>query len=473
MQTRATRIIPNPHQDPVPRAAAAFFGGSLGRHVRIEGARVWRSSLAGLTFVGSVMVALGLFQKGHCLANGWGAPESFWRACYSDLPFLYAGTPLVDGSFPYVPNAAVFSQPPLTGMLMWAVSLATPGGEPFDQQRWNFVLWAVLTVAILAVLIVVTARSCTQGPWRAAHVAASPILVTTALVSPDLFGVTLASSALWLWARERPEWAGVLFGAAAAARTYTVLLVLVVGLLALRSGRLRAWSAMAGATLLSFCGVFLVVFGLSVWSGSARGLSDLGGLLAPYRLWFSGGPDYGSLWFLPRLWGVELTAGWAVTFSVLGWVIALLAGAGVALAAARRPTVAEVAIIVVGLALVTGRTIPVQSSLWLLPLVALAGLRWRDHLIWVSAELCYFVAIWLYLGGLSDSARALPMPWFLFFSVVRLAGIGWLVASAWRQAWCRPACSPGEATMAEDVAEHDELAGAMSGRQDRLTMVLR
>ncbi|WP_162873078.1 glycosyltransferase family 87 protein [Austwickia chelonae] len=473
MQTRTTRNIPNPHQDPVPRAAAAFFGGPLGRRIRLDDVRGWRGSLAGITFVGAVMVALGLFQKGHCLANGWGAPESFWRACYSDLPFLYAGTPLAEGGFPYVPNAAVFSQPPLTGMLMWLVALITPGGEPFDQQRWNFVLWAVLTVAILTVLIVVIARSCSRAPWRVVHVAASPLLVTAVLVSPDLFAVTLASLALLLWGREQPEWAGVVFGAAIAAHTYTGLLVLVVCLLALRSGRLRSWSVMAGATLLSFCGVMVAIFGLSVWAGSAQGLADLGGLLAPYRLWFNGGPDYGSLWFLPRLWGVEVTPGWAVTFSALGWVVALLAGAGVALSAARRPTIAELAIIVVGVVLITGRTIPVQSSLWLLPLVALAGLRWRDHLIWVSTELCYFVAIWLYLGGLSDAARAFPMSWFLFFSLLRLAGIGWLVAAAWTQAVRRPAYPQDEALGSGRVEEHDELAGPMSGRGDRLTLVLR
>ena len=97
----------------------------------------------------------------------------------------------------------------------------------------------------------------------------------------------------------------------------------------------------------------------------------------------------------------------AVSLAVAGWVLALSLGAAVALSAPHRPTIAEVSLIVVGVVLLTGRSLPVQASLWLLPLVALAGLRWRDHLVWATGELLYFVAIWLYLGGTSDAARAL------------------------------------------------------------------
>lgn len=434
MSMTSVRDIEVPSTDPVARAATVAFGGPIGRYARVGRTLPWQPAAAVLTFVASVLVALGTFQKGYCTAHGWGAPEVFWRACYSDLPFLFSATPLQDGGYPYPAAGPGLAQPPLTGALMWLLSVLVPGGDAFERQRSYVLVWAIALVAILAALVVVTARSARRNPWRAAHVACSPLLVTAALVSPDLFGVMLASAGLYLWSRRRPELAGVLFGLAIAARTYPVLLVLVVGLLAVRAGRVAAWAAMAGTALLSYVGALLAVYVAGVASGGARGLGDLSGLLAPYRQWGTAGPDYGSLWYLPRLAGVTISPQVAVSLAVAGWVLALSLGAAVALSAPHRPTIAEVSLIVVGVVLLTGRSLPVQASLWLLPLVALAGLRWRDHLVWATGELLYFVAIWLYLGGTSDAARALPLPWLMVFSAVRLAGIAWLVVAAWRAA---------------------------------------
>jgi uncharacterized membrane protein len=518
----SVRDVEVPTSDPVARAATVAFGGPLGRCARVPGGALpWQPAAAVLTFVASVLVALGTLQKGYCTANGWGVPEVFWRGCYSDLPYLFSSTPLAEAGYPYPAGGAGLAQPPLTGALMWALAAIVPDGTPFERQRFYVLAWAVVLVLILAVLVTVTARSARRNPWRAAHVAASPLLVTTALVSPDLFGVMLASYGLYLWSRSRPELAGVLFGLAIAARTYPVLLVLVVGLLAVRAGRWLAWAAMAGTALLTYVGTLLVIYLAGLASGGAHGLGGLSGLMAPYRQWASAGPDYGSLWYLPRVMDVTVSPEVAVSLAVSGWVLALGLGGAVALSAPRRPTIAEVALIVVGVVLMTGRSLPVQASLWLIPLVALAGLRWRDHLVWASGELLYFVAIWLYLGGTSDPSRGLPLPWLAVFSVARLAGIGWLVVAAWRKAVRRvpapdpdleppwgaplsvePGASPApdvppelgvpsesvttripvpgeaKATAADDLVldpslEPDELAGPMAGRPDAVTMALR
>ena len=76
--------------------------------------------------------------------------------------------------------------------------------------------------------------------------------------------------------------------------------------------------------------------------------------------------------------------------------------------------------------LVLGTSLPVQASLLLLPLVALAGLPWRDHLVWAATEVAYFVAVWLYIAAQSDPNRGLPAGFYLVFLLARLAGIGWL-----------------------------------------------
>jgi len=70
-----------------------------------------------------------------------------------------------------------------------------------------------------------------RTPWRAAHIALSPVLVLAGLVSVDLLGVLLASAALWAWGRSRVVLAGVMMGLAISARSYPLVLLVAIGLL--------------------------------------------------------------------------------------------------------------------------------------------------------------------------------------------------------------------------------------------------
>ena len=88
----------------------------------------------------------------------------------------------------------------------------------------------------------------------------------------------------------------------------------------------------------------------------------------------------------------------------------------------------------VAIVLCTGKSVPVQSSLWLLPLIALVAVRWRDHLIWAGAELTYFVAVWLYAPIGQDPNRALPAHVYALFVLARFAAIAWLARQVWRTA---------------------------------------
>lgn len=92
--------------------------------------------------------------------------------------------------------------------------------------------------------------------------------------------------------------------------------------------------------------------------------------------------------------------------------------------------VAPVSLALLAAVLVVSKALPLQASLLLLPLMALSGLRWRDHLIWACAELAYFVAIWLYIGGETTPSRGLPASFYLFFVIARLAAISWIGVQA-------------------------------------------
>ena len=193
-------------------------------------------------------------------------------------------------------------------------------------------------------------------------------------MSTDLLGVALASVALLAWSRRHVPAAGVLLGLAVATRSYALVLLLAIGLLALRSGRLRSFATLAVTALATV----LVVTLPWLLSGD--------GVLAAYRAWWSAAASYGSPWMVPALYGHPLPGVLVTTLAVLGWVAALVAGAVLALSPGRRPTVAEVALVMLATVLVTGAALPPQASLWLLPLIALVGLRWRDHLIWAGVE---------------------------------------------------------------------------------------
>src|SRR4029453_3948627 len=99
-------------------------------------------------------------------------------------------------------------------------------------------------------------------------------------------------------------------------------------------------------------------------------------------------------------------------------------------------------------------------------LVALCGLRWRDHLIWAATEAMHFVAVWLYVAGLSTPDRGMPPGWYAVFLFVRLVGVGYL---AWR-GWANAAARHPATSDADSDAVVDELAGDFTDAEDRLVV---
>jgi len=417
--------------DPVAASASEIIGGPLGRHtgpLRRAARSAWQPAAAVLVGLSSLTVALGFLQKGHCFTKGWNNPDQFWHACYTDLP-VSSG---LGHAMPYLSGAPHLDQPLVSGVVMWLVGLVVPDGSVRVQQQWYFALWAVLITVLVMALVLVTAASVPRAPWRAAHVALSPVLVLAGLISVDLLGVLLASVALWAWGRNKVYLAGLFLGLAISARTYPLILLVAIGLLAVRSGRLGAWARMAGTTMVTLLAVslpFLVI--------------NAGGLLSVYRAWWRGTPSYGSLWMVSGLLGHGLESR-LNALVILGWVAALAVGTLFALSMDRRPAVAEVSLVMLVIVVVTGKAMPVQAGLWLLPLIALAGLKWRDHLIWAGFEATYFVSVWLYIAGLSKPDRGMPSALYSAFTLMRMAAWVYLLVQVWRIARSRQPASVGQ-----------------------------
>ncbi|SDQ23652.1 glycosyltransferase 87 family protein [Quadrisphaera sp. DSM 44207] len=353
-----------------------------------------------LVLASALPLALAVLTRAHCRATGWASPDQFTHACYSDVPALVA----TDGAA---------GAPPGTALLLRA--LAAVGGSP----RGAFDASVLLGAAALAVGVAALVRAAGPRPEDAALLALSPALVASAVVGLDLVAVGCVAAALLAWARERPLVAGLLAGAAASVRPVTALLVLAAVLVAVRERRRRAGVAVAAGALLAVAAATLL-------AGATGGSSWLRELRA--------GAGYGSLWLLPSLTGHPLPDR-AVLLLWLPTTLALVAAVAVLAArpGARRLDLPAVALLLVGGALVTAPVVPVQATLVVLPLAALAVPRWSAHLPWAAAEVLYATATWLYLYGASVPQRGAPAWLYGALLLVRLAALAWLVVQPLRE----------------------------------------
>ncbi|WP_180357635.1 hypothetical protein [Streptomyces sp. NP160] len=426
--------------DAVVRAASEAVGGPLGDRAATTpppgaGGRLWGAAPL-LALAAVVPVALAALTRQHCRATGWASPDQFVHACYSDVPALVANAGGASG------------QPPTTAVVLRLLELVgtTPRGA-FDTS----VLLAALALSLAAVLVV-RARTGAAGAsgWDAALVALSPVVVTAGLVSVDLVAVTLLAGALLALARRRPAVAGALVGVAAGVRPAVALVVVAVWLVVLLGRRSRRGAPAAAETEPLSALDALAATAAAVLAGGLVTLVSsipLGGLDGGSRWWDgSGGAGFGSLWLLPGLQG-DLPDGSRLPWSALpAGAVTALAGAGLlvvvllATAAAVRTAgadpvrrLAAVALVLVAGGLAVSPSVPVQATLVVLPLAAVAAPRWRDHLPWALTECAYATGTWLYLYATSsEDGRGMSPGGYAVLLVLRLAALALLAVQGVR-----------------------------------------
>jgi hypothetical protein len=161
----------------------------------------------------------------------------------------------------------------------------------------------------------------------------------------------------------------------------------------------------------------------------------------------------------------------ATTGVLLGLALVVLGTLVLLLAPRRRPRLAHGTLLAVAATLLVLKSLPVQSSLLLLPFIALAGLKWRDHLVWATTEIAYFVGVWLYIAGATTANRGLPAGFYLVLVLARLCGIAWIAVQAARAAVdprLDPVRNPADGAEGED----DPLGGPVRDAEDRLVVEL-
>lgn len=431
--------------------ATRAIGGPVGRHA-VLGARGVAGVAAVLVALGGVFLALGVWQKGHCVLKGWSNPGQFWRTCYSDVPVVHVTSSFAERQLPYA-AAGGSDQPLLSGLVMWVVSLLTPSaGTDLPSQQWVFTTWAVLAFVLLALSIIPAVTVRPGNPWHVAHLAASPVLVVLALISTDLVGIALTLWGWWAWTRGRPALGGALVGLALLVRPFPLLFLAALLLAGLRSGRVRQ---------VATAGVAAVLAPLTLLLVSLAVLGD--GVLQPLRHWWASSPGYGALALVPQLVALPLQPAVATGIAAVGWLLALGLGAWLTFRSARRPAPVQVAAVMLLVVALTASSLSVQTGLWLLPLLALSGIRWRDHLIFAGVEILHFVLTWMHIGFDADPGRGLPGGAYAVAILLRLAGWAWVLWQVWRTpVRARPGPAPDRPTPARGAASAPEPGALVS-----------
>ncbi|HMA46834.1 MAG TPA: hypothetical protein VKP11_06510, partial [Frankiaceae bacterium] len=322
MRTPTELPVPPSREDPVVAAASGLLGGPPGAHARLPGTRTWWTPLRVLLLLTVLACLLGYAQKLPCRdTRNWSHEYQYTRLCYSDVVALYGEEGLSAGKRPYLDSPLGY--PVLIGGAMQLASSvaahASPSrpvyrtdahgrlvrdreGRPVvdrytrdDRTARFFDVTAVLFLVAACVAVVCTALTAgPRRPWDAALVALAPGLVLHLLTNWDVLAVAFAAAGMLAWARRAPKLAGFLLGLGVLTKAYPLLLLLPLGLLCWRAGRLRAFGRTALTALGTVVAVLAPVWvlagsfagdervGASAWNTLFRG-GDVLGALAPHH----------------------------------------------------------------------------------------------------------------------------------------------------------------------------------------------
>jgi uncharacterized membrane protein len=397
-----------PTDDPVVARAAEAIGGPIGRLADHRAG--WWTPIRVLLGMTCLTLLLAYAEKSPCASGRWVNSLQYTHFCYSDVIPLWSAEGLSDGSVPYRDHAVEY--PVLTGGFMYITAELTRGwhdlaGSHLVPGTDETIVFGVATCLLLSIcgLVTVAATAGAAGPrrrWDAAIVGLSPLLVFHAFSNWDLLAMSLTSAALWAWARGRPIATGALIGLGTAAKLYPMLLVLPLGIIAVRTGRWRPFAFATGTAV----GVWIATNGpiALTWTTGWK----------EFYVFSSGRPaEASTFWamakyYWPRALGSAGSQAWTPPGLAVGLAVCLALGAVLALglAAPQQPRVAQLAFLTVVGALFATKVWSPQYSVWLIPLIALARPRWRLVLVWQASEIAVWIGtlLWLLAGATPNHA---------------------------------------------------------------------
>ncbi|MFK0007595.1 glycosyltransferase family 87 protein [Paenarthrobacter sp. NPDC090520] len=464
-QRERVRFVVPSRSDSLLRNFTELVGGPLGRHSSPGKISPGPFTVERVLIILTVLAALlAMLAKDYCRANGWETPSQFYATCYSDFPELFKNRGLGDGAFPFFTQGSLFEYPVLMGIIAGLTALLVPGkGVGNERILGYFDVNATLIVAAWIVTVLLTARINRRRPWDAAMVALAPGIILAGFINWDMWAVVLLALGMYFFSREKLVWAGIFIGLGTATKLYPLLILGAVLVLALRTGRLRAFFITAGATVASWLAVNLPFAAI-----------DPAGWRYFFEFTQNRPAGYSSPWFAfnlaaDRLHWTQLNAATINSLALYLFVIACALIGILALTAPRRPRLAQLAFLIVAAFILTNKVYSPQFVIWLIPLLALARPRWRDFLIWQAAEGLHWAAIWMYLGQATSGGAPqhnIDMSAYVLAVVLHMVATAYLMARVVMDIW-DPSQDPVRAS-----GEDDPHGGPFAGAKDWLRIHL-
>jgi uncharacterized membrane protein len=475
---------------PLAASATRPIGGALGEHAQIGRQWFWTPLRVAL-LVAVAALALSWFGKAGCIqqyTNDQGQQELDWRTarpyiamCYSDVVPLYTAERLDrPETFPYrtswiddegkpTQQTRYMEYPVVTGMFQWVNAKLAAGW--LDAGLLSAIPVAVyfnITAFWLALAWLVTvwavARTARRRPWDAVLVAASPLVLVHAFTNFDALATAAAAAGILAWARKRPVLAGVLIGLGGAAKFYPLLLLGVLFVLCLRTGKLREWQRTTIAALAAWLVVNVPIaftYPEGWWEFFRRNTARAADTDSIYNVIseFSGWPGFDGLlgaWQTPAVLNTVTAVLFLIVCAAVGWM---------ALTAPTRPRVAQLAFLLVAAFLLVNKVWSPQYSLWLVPLAVLAIPRWKILLAWMAVDALVWVPRMMYYLGLDH--KGLPVEWFLGTVLIRDAVVIALCALVVHEIY-HP-----ERDLVRKFGDDDPAGGVLDGADDKFILKAR
>lgn len=342
----------------------------------------------------SLLLLAGFLLKGQCLDGRFGE-NSYKNLCYNDLQPLYGIRLFHDegGQItrvpPYVEGSLVGSElrdgaieyPVLTGVFMYLSGLLVDDADSYLR----------VSALLLAPFALLSAYLLTKlSGARALLWAASPALILYAFHNWDLLVVAAAVGGLYLWSRDRPLEAAVLFGLGASLKMYPIFFLAPLALDELRRRGFKpgAIAASVGA------GTFALI-------NAPFALINFDGWWATYAFHSQRGPNFDSIWFFGfPTWTPERLN--EVTAALTAVFFAGILGYGwIKTRGTDRYPVVQTSAALLATFLLWNKVHSPQYTLWLFPFFALAVVHLGWWIAYSVADFAVYYGVfrWFYDFG--------------------------------------------------------------------------
>ena len=386
----------------------------------------------------SILAALLSFVKfDHCRNFGWGAPQDYVHACYSDLPALFSDRGLNTHTWPYSSATNAVEYPPLTGLVMWATSFAVK--HNFDEYRSYFDINALL-IALLLIGSVIILKRAKPEFWYLFPLA--PAVITSLYINWDMWAVITAIAAIYLFDKDRYRESALLLGVSIATKFFPIVLLLPIAII--------LWRRSAKTELLKY---LLLSVGAWLAINLPFIITTPTGWFRFFKLNSTRGADWGSIWHAAAVF--NLTAPKLNLLSTLIFLIGAIAFFIYCFTLKSIPTLGQVAFFIVAIFVTASKVYSPQYVLWLTPLAILALKDKKDRAsfwIWQLAELIYHFAIWQYLASYSGAHFGIPAKAYATAVLIRVAALAYFSIRLMRKS-----------TLPIDPQEHEFLLSAAAG----------